>query len=215
MNPKLKKACQTLFEPVFKQIGQTRLLKNMPNFGKLDEVSTYAKKNIKEIEDIAKLANTKLAQLGDIVELYRKNPYAAKLIAENATCLKNVSALSKMTLDLGKNGREIFRFGGKNALYAMETLGKNGKVSADVLKTAMRVGSNGLKAVAKGCWHSLSRILNLIQKMHSLLWWFMLQYFLSKIPLWLALCAELLGIAVLLKTWLPIWKRSGNNPLQA
>ncbi len=218
MNPKLKKACQNLFEPVFKKIHNLKILDNLP-LAKLpsgsvkekisglshmvnpDQIKGYLQKHMADIEDIAKMTKTRLASLGEVASLARQNPYAAKLISENAGNIKSVSSLSKMALELGDNGRAIFRFGGKNALDAMSTLGKQGKLSATTMKQSMRVGENGLKAVAKKCWHSLDKMVELAQKSKPLLWWFITQWFLSKIPLWAALLAELAIVAILLKTW--------------
>ena len=146
----------------------------------------------------------RLANLGDFTEVLHKNPFAARQISENAGDIKSVASLSKMALDLGDQGKGIFRFGGKSALEAMETLGKKGRLSAKTLKESMRFGPDGLKAVAKGCWKSLSKMLGLVQKYSSLIWWFMLQYFISKIPFFLALLIELGLILVLLKTWI-VW----------
>lgn len=201
MNPKLKKTAQKLFEPVFKMIADARLLDHLPKMSETGKWKKFLKDNIGKISDIAKLANSKMASLEDIVKLARKDPKAAKLVVESASDLKSLSSLSKMALKLGDSGRDIFKFGGKNAIEAMETLNREGKLSAKTLKQSMRVGENGLKAVARGCWRSLDRMLTLINKYAPLLWWFMLQYFLAKIPLLLALAAEILGIAVLLKTW--------------
>lgn len=202
MNPKLKKAFQNLFDPVFAQIRKTSLLKNLPNPMHLDEVKAYASKHIKNIDSIAKLAKGKIDQLGDVVAAYRANPQAAKLIAENATSIKSVSSLSRMTVKLGEKGREIFRFGGKAALDAMASLGRRGQLSVAYLKSSMRVGADGLKAVAKGCWRGLDRMISLAGKYAAMLWLFMVQWFLSKIPLGIAIAIELLLIAILAKTWL-------------
>lgn len=229
MNPKLKKACQNLFEPVFKKISKLKLLDNLPinklpagsvkdritglkNLVNPDQITGYLKKHMEDIEDIAKMAKSKLSTLGEIASVARQNPYAAKLIAENAGNIKSVSSLSKMALELGDNGRAIFHFGGKNALEAMSALGKQGKLSATTLKQSMRVGENGLKAVAKKCWRSLDKMVELAQKSKPLLWWFMTQWFLSKIPLWLALLVEVAIIAVLLKSWLSWLMKSVRQP---
>lgn len=218
MNPKLKRACQKLFEPVFQKITKMKLLDNLPmpsipsgslkdkassvkKFAESDQLKTYLHKHIDDIKDVAKLMQSKIDSLGDVITLARKDPYAAKLIAENAGDLKKLSSLSKTALSLGEEGRSIFRFGGKNALNAMETLNKQGKLSGTALKQSMRVGESGLQALAKGCWRNLDKMIYFASKYKALLWWFMVQWFLSKIPLAIVLLLELLIISILLKSW--------------
>lgn len=203
MNPKLKKACHALFEPVFTAVRKSHILSAMPNPARLGEVKAFAKRHLGAFGDIAKMANTRLEALGEIMTLARRDPAAAKLVLESAGTIKSASRLSKMALALGDAGRVIFRFGGRRALGAAETLTKKGALSAATLKQAMRVGKNGLIAVTKGCWRSLNIMLALAHKYAPLAWALLVQWLLSKIPLTIALLLEALGASVLLKTWLP------------
>lgn len=199
MNPKLKKSFIKLFDPVLNSVKKT--LAAMPSVYNPGKMIDFAKQNAKSINNIIELAGAQLKSAVSFISLAEVNPAALKVILNNAANVEKASALARMALKLGDAGKDIFRFGGKAALGAMEALGKAGQVSADVLRASMRVGATGLQAVAKGCWKSLNRMLELIHKYAPLLWWFMWQYFLAKMPFWLAILLEVLGILVLVKTW--------------
>ncbi|MDE5833252.1 MAG: hypothetical protein K2H64_09815 [Desulfovibrio sp.] len=224
MNPKLKNATHKLFGPIFKKIADARLFERLPiNLSSLPSASftdkladlgrgamkmadisqwkTYFRTNLAKIDDIAKFAADKMSSLADVAKLGVKDPAAARLIAETAPTVKRASGLSRMALELGEAGKNIFRFGGKNAVAAMETLGKAGKLSVKTLKEAMRFGPDGLKAVAKGCFRGLNRMIALIHKFAPLLWQFLFLALLAKIPLLQALGFEAAALAILFKTW--------------
>lgn len=90
------------------------------------------------------------------------------MILNDVASVEKVVTLTKMAVKLGPAGEAIFKFGGKAVLPAMEALEKAGKLTAKTLKASMRVGATGLKAVAKGCWKSLSWMLDMIHKYGSL-----------------------------------------------
>lgn len=199
MNAKLKKSFIKLFDPVMS--GVKKVFAKMPSVYSPGEMIEFAKKNAKSINNIIETAGMRLKSVVPFISLAEANPAALKVILNNAASVEKASELARMALKLGGAGKDIFRFGGKAALSAVETLGKAGQISADVLRASMRVGATGLRAVAKGCWKSLNRILELIHKYAPLLWWFMWQYFLAKMPFWLAIILEALGILALAKTW--------------
>ena len=218
MNSKLRKATMVFFEPVFKAITKTKILSHLPmpkisagsmvnkakelqHYANSPALKTYLSKNVNHFKEITSMMKGKLHSLSDILTLAKQDPAAVTLLIKNSNTVKQLSSLSQKALSLGKNSANLFRFGGKNLVPALEKIGLHAKNSASILKQSMKVGATGLKAVAKGCWRALSKMVELAYKYKAVLWLLMIQSFFALIPLPIALFVELLLLAVIFKSW--------------